>query len=87
MATKAQFPSLPLSFEIFGSQIDGKNARLGKLSFPERTAIHTPHYLALSSRGVVPHLSQDMMRDHSDIKGIYASLEDCKYDTPGPAYL
>ncbi len=53
-------------------------SRLGKLQFPKRKVVETPHYLALTSRGAVPHLSQDMMRDHTSISGVYTALEDCE---------
>ena len=55
------------------------DARLGRLHFQNRTPIHTPHYVASSSRGAVPHLSQDMMRSNTSIIGLYAALEDCEY--------
>lgn len=51
--------------------------RLGRLSLPGRNAIETPHYLGLTSRGVVPHLSQDNFAQLSSIAGVYAALEDC----------
>lgn len=56
--------------------------RLGTLSMRGRSTVQTPHYLALSSRGAVPHISQDMMQDHTAIMGIYSALEDCE---PCPA--
>lgn len=52
--------------------------RLGVLSVPGRQSIQTPHYFAVSSRGCVPHLSQDMMKENTSIKGVYAALEDCE---------
>ncbi len=56
--------------------------RLGSLALKGRTPLRTPHYIALSSRGAVPHISQDMVRKHTDIKGVHAALEDCKRRTP-----
>ena len=67
-----------LSFECLHKSPRNAEARLGRLRFPGRSAIDTPHYVAVSSRGAVPHLSQDMMRDNGSFKGIYAALEDCK---------
>ena len=55
----------------------GDATRLGTLHLNDRTPIETPHCIAISSRGVVPHLSQDTMRENTDIKGIYVALEDC----------
>ena len=67
-----------LSFSIDKSCPLDDGPRLGKLSYPDRTTIETPHYLATSSRGCVPHLSQDVMRGSTNIRGIYAALEDCE---------
>ena len=59
--------------------------RLGRLSLPGRNAIETPHYIGLTSRGVIPHLSQDNLARLSSISGAYVSLEDCKFlATPTP---
>ncbi|KAK8208171.1 tRNA-guanine transglycosylase family protein [Phyllosticta capitalensis] len=52
------------------------NPRLGSLSIPGRPAVPTPHYIANTSRGVVPHLSQDNLERHSNINGLYVGLED-----------
>ncbi|KAK8154118.1 tRNA-guanine(15) transglycosylase-like protein [Phyllosticta citribraziliensis] len=50
--------------------------RLGSLSLPGKSAIPTPHYIANTSRGVVPHLSQDNLEKHTNINGLYLGLED-----------
>ena len=68
-----------LSFERLHISPNGTEARLGRLHFRNRTPIDTPNYIGISSRGAVPHLTQDMMRDHTSIKGLYAALEDCEY--------
>jgi len=51
--------------------------RTGVLSLPNRQAIKTPHYLALASRGAIPHLTQDNVVKHTDIRGAYMAAEDC----------
>lgn len=51
-------------------------ARRGTLSLAGRS-IPTPHYLALTSRGAVPHISHDNLREHCAVKGVYLGLEDC----------
>ncbi|KAG9813886.1 queuine tRNA-ribosyltransferase, partial [Aureobasidium melanogenum] len=38
--------------------------------------IKTPHYLALASRGAVPHLTQDNVTKHTNICGAYMAAED-----------
>ncbi|KAI5816964.1 tRNA-guanine transglycosylase family protein [Pyronema omphalodes] len=50
-------------------------ARLGQL-ITRSGKIHTPNFIAPSSRGVVPHLSQDNLRDHTKIPGVYVAIED-----------
>lgn len=52
--------------------------RLGRLAV-NKVTIDTPSFVAPASRGAVPHLSHDNLRDHTDIKGIYVALEDCTY--------
>ena len=74
MAKVASLDELP-SFQI--ERCDNE-ARLGLLNFRRRLPIQTPHYIGLASRGCVPHLTQDMMRDETSIKGIYTGLEDCE---------
>ncbi|KAI4132342.1 MAG: hypothetical protein LQ347_002622 [Umbilicaria vellea] len=64
------------SFAIQSSPPSDSGPRCGTLSFPNRAPIATPHYLALSSRGAVPHMTQDTMRSSTSITGIYAALED-----------
>lgn len=51
--------------------------RLGKLALAGRKAICTPHYLPLTTRGAVPHLAHDVIRDHTTVGSIYVGLEDC----------
>ena len=80
MAADTQERKLEKFFSIESrSLVSGDNElRLGTLSCHGRVAIQTPHYVAITSRGAVPHLSQDMMRDNTAIKGIYVALEDCE---------
>jgi queuine tRNA-ribosyltransferase accessory subunit len=52
--------------------------RLGQLLSHGRPAIHTPHYVAATSRGVIPHLSHDVLQKHTDLKAVYMGLEDCE---------
>jgi queuine tRNA-ribosyltransferase accessory subunit len=43
-----------------------------------RDELETPNFLALTSRGVVPHMTPDVVAGSTDIKGIHMALEDCK---------
>ena len=81
-----QPPSSGPSFKVVKPVNHEVGARLGCLSFPGRQALETPDYIAVSSRGAVPHLSQDTMRDSTSIKGLYAGLEDCKLNFVVPNF-
>lgn len=65
-------------FNILKSSASTLSPRLGRLSLTGRNAIDTPHYLANTSRGLVPHLSQDNFAQESSISGVYVALEDCR---------
>ncbi|KAJ9664428.1 hypothetical protein H2201_005176 [Coniosporium apollinis] len=62
----SQLPDEMLSFTILKAS-EGIAPRLGKLAFPGRSTIQTPHYVGNTSRGVIPHLSQDMFSKHTNI--------------------
>lgn len=55
-----------------------RGPRLGRLACQGRNSIETPHYLAITSRGSVPHLSQDVVNENTAINGVYTALEDCE---------
>lgn len=68
-----------LTFETLSAETASHvEPRHGRLCFRKQDPIETPRYVAVSSRGAVPHLSQDMMRDQTSVRGIYAALEDCE---------
>lgn len=52
--------------------------RLGRLALPNKRIVATPHYLANTSRGVVPHITQDTFTRDTDISAVYVALEDCE---------
>ena len=61
-------------------------SRLGQLLTQGRAPIQTPHFVAASSRGVVPHLAHDVLRKHTNISAVYMGLEDCEfYHTSAPS--
>jgi queuine tRNA-ribosyltransferase subunit QTRTD1 len=66
-------------FTIIKSTTANLSPRLARLSLPGRDVIETPHYLGLTSRGVIPHLSQDNFARQTSISGVYAALEDCRF--------
>lgn len=51
--------------------------RLGRLTLPQRKPILTPTLLANTSRGVLPHMSQDNFAKYAGGHGVYVALEDC----------
>lgn len=61
--------------------------RLGKLAIAGRNAILTPHYIPLTSRGTVPHIAHDVMREQTAISGLYFGLEDCMHLTTPPQLI
>jgi queuine tRNA-ribosyltransferase accessory subunit len=70
-------------FEIL-SLLDatGAGPRLGRLSIQGRRSIETPNFFAVTSRGVVPHLTPDVVSAHTQIGGVHIALEDCKRRSP-----
>jgi hypothetical protein len=64
-------------FRVTKASTSNKAARLGVLNLPDRKPIQTPHFLALASRGAVPHLTQDNVIKHTHISGVYMAVEDC----------
>jgi queuine tRNA-ribosyltransferase accessory subunit len=51
--------------------------RIGRLALPRRKPIETPNFLALTSRGTVPHMTPDTIARHTRLAGSYMALEDC----------
>ena len=66
-------------FTIIKDGASGLGARLGRLTLPGRRTMETPHYLAITSRGVVPHITQDTFKRDTSIGAVYVPLEDCKF--------
>jgi hypothetical protein len=74
-----ELPDEMMSFML--AQFDANNLgpRLGRLLRHGRTHLPTPHYAVTTSRGVVPHISQDVLQRHTSIRGVYIALEDCRF--------
>ena len=70
-------PDSMAPFTILGSPASVMAPRLGTLSLTGRKAISTPHYIPLTTRGAVPHIAHDVMRDQTAISSLYLALEDC----------
>lgn len=68
-----------MRFEVLkGALKDGVAARVGRLAFPGRLPIDTPNFLAMTSRGALPHVTPDNVGKHVQAGGAYMALEDCK---------
>ncbi|KAM5368744.1 hypothetical protein ACJZ2D_009298 [Fusarium nematophilum] len=51
-------------------------ARLGRLAFPSRRVMQTPNFVAVASRGVIPHLTPDNVAKHTSFDAAYLAIED-----------
>ncbi|KAH7371842.1 putative Queuine tRNA-ribosyltransferase-like protein [Cadophora sp. MPI-SDFR-AT-0126] len=69
--------STKLLFEIL-SHVDPSvsGPRLGRLSLPRRRDVLTPDFFAIGSRGVVPHITSDVISAHTQFGGVHMALED-----------
>lgn len=77
----SRLPPEMLAFTLKQAGSGGLGPRLGSLLRKGRAAIETPHYVATTSRGVVPHVSPDVLRNSTAVSAVYVPLEDCKYIT------
>lgn len=69
-----------LAFRILGHfEVGTVGPRLGRLAVKGRQELETPNFLAVSSRGVVPHLAPDVISAHAKFGGVHMALEDCKF--------
>ena len=75
--TFSQLPAEMLSFTLAQFEVSSMGARLGRLLRAGKKPLFTPGYVATTSRGVVPHVSHDVLRKHTAIQGVYIALEDC----------
>jgi queuine tRNA-ribosyltransferase len=66
-----------MTFSVLGPAAPVLAPRAGTLAITGRKTLSTPHYLPVTSRGVVPHISHDNVRKETAINGLYVGLEDC----------
>lgn len=67
------------TFQLLSSPTKSSCApRLGQIALPGRRVIQTPNYTAVTSRGAVPHLTPDNLRQHTTVGAAYLALEDCE---------
>lgn len=77
VSSLGQLPDEMLRFVLQHGMGLETGARLGQLTVHNRPVIQTPHYIVPTSRGAIPHLSQDNLQKHTRISAAYVSLEDC----------
>lgn len=71
-----------VTFEVLSDGPAGQGEpRLGRLSVKGRQSVDTPCLLAVSSRGVVPHISPDVLLSQTEIGGVHLALEDCEFNS------
>ncbi|KAJ5570897.1 Queuine tRNA-ribosyltransferase [Penicillium sp. DV-2018c] len=75
-----------MSFTVLASTAPVLAPRVGKLAIAGRKTIATPHHVPLTSRGTVPHVAHDVMRQHTEINSLYAGLEDFITRKQPPVY-
>ncbi|KAF5867141.1 hypothetical protein ETB97_004062 [Aspergillus alliaceus] len=69
--TSQRPPNDMVNFNILNSAAASTLApRLGKLAIAGSNAIATPHYIPLTSRGALPHVAHDVMREQTAISVI-----------------
>ena len=82
----SQLPPDMLEFTLLKASSSALAPRLGRLCLPKRKAISTPAFIGNTSRGVVPHISQDNFGKSVALNGVYVALEDCM-DSPSEPRL
>lgn len=78
MDGRAAAPPSEWSDKMFSIIKEVGRARLGRLVSAGRKTLETPHFLGITSRGVIPHITQDTFVRDTDINSVYVPLEDCK---------
>lgn len=68
-------PEEMLSFTL--SSFSRSGPRVGSLALKGRSTMKTPCCIGNTSRGAVPHVSQDNLARYRELGGLYVGLEDC----------
>jgi hypothetical protein len=56
------------------------NARTGVFNLRGRRGLETPNFLGICSRGAIPHITSDVLLEHTKVGGVYMALEDCEFE-------
>lgn len=77
MTVTTEKPQNMFKFTLQNPVSAAAGPRLGCISRAGKQAIATPSWVPVTSRGAMPHLTPDVIRDHTAIRSVYAGLEDC----------
>jgi queuine tRNA-ribosyltransferase len=75
----SELPVEMFSFSLLNSASTLLAPRLGLLTLARRKALPTPNHVPITSRGALPHVTHDVMRDHLSVGCLYVGLEDCRF--------
>lgn len=75
----SRLPLEMLAFTLREAATNSLGPRVGQFLRGTHPAINTPHYVATTSRGVVPHVSPDILAKSTAVSAVYIPLEDCEY--------
>jgi queuine tRNA-ribosyltransferase subunit QTRTD1 len=75
----SRLPPEMLAFTLKQASSSATGPRVGQLLRHGRAAINTPHYVATTSRGIVPHVTPDVLARSTAVSAVYMPLEDCEY--------
>ncbi|KAF3479511.1 tRNA-guanine transglycosylase family protein [Arthroderma uncinatum] len=74
--TPSDKPEEMLTFSLLTHPPTQLAPRLGRLCRVGRKTILTPGYVPITSRGVLPHVTHDNIKEHMSIGSLYVALED-----------
>lgn len=75
----SRLPPEMLAFTLKQAASHAIGARVGQLLGRGRAAIETPHFVATTSRGAIPHVTPDVVAKITAVSAVYIPLEDCEY--------
>ncbi|TGO23255.1 hypothetical protein BPAE_0138g00080 [Botrytis paeoniae] len=66
-----------LGFQILNTlDHNASGPRIGRITLEGRKDLETPDFLAITSRGVIPHMTPDVIAAHAKVPGVHFALED-----------
>lgn len=71
-------PREMLNFVLRQGDFTKAGLRLGQLARRGGAEVATPTFIASTSRGIIPHITQDVMSKLIKVPAVYIGLEDCK---------